>query len=161
MTENEPLTALLDRESAHYRIIDHLPEGRTEAASKLRGHALDAAAKCLVLRLKTGKARRYVLVVVPGDRRVDIAAVRDLYGSRNAAVAPAAVAERLTGCVCGAIPPFTFHPELDLVVDHGLTAQEEIFFNAGLLDRSLALRTADYLRVSRPRLEAVAASAEG
>ncbi|MEV0136582.1 YbaK/EbsC family protein [Dactylosporangium sp. NPDC050688] len=157
-TEPEPLTALLDRESAHYRIIDHLPEGRTEAASRLRGHPLGAAAKCLVLRLKTGKTRRYVLVVVPGDRRVDIAAVRDLYGSRNAAVAPADVAERLTGCVSGAIPPFTFHPELDLVVDHGLTGHDEIYFNAGVLDRSLALRTEDYLRVSRPRVGAVAAS---
>ncbi|WIM94519.1 YbaK/EbsC family protein [Actinoplanes oblitus] len=150
------LTTLLDEHEARYRVIDHPPEGNTEKASRLRGHPLDAAAKCLVVRVRTGKTRQHVLVVVPGDRRVDIAAVRDLYGCRSATVAPLDVAEQLTGSVSGAIPPFTFHPDLDLVVDPALLHHDEIFFNAGTLDRSYALRTDDYVRVMRPRLETVA-----
>jgi Ala-tRNA(Pro) deacylase len=156
----DDLTTLLDAQSARYRVIDHPAEGGTEAASRLRGHRLDAAAKCLVLRLRSGKSRRYVLAVVPGDRRVDIEAVRQLYGYRNATVASLEIAEQLTGCVSGAIPPFSFHPDLDLVVDPTLTHQEEIYFNAGVLDRSLAVRTDDYLRVSRPRLETVVVTVE-
>ena len=55
--------------------------------------------------------------------------------------------------------PFAFHPDLALIADPALQAHAEIFFNAARLDRSIALRTADYLRLAAPRLEAIAAPA--
>lgn len=47
--------ALLDGGAARYRLIDHASEGRTELVSALRGNALAAAAKCLVIMVKLGK----------------------------------------------------------------------------------------------------------
>ncbi|MFF5017223.1 YbaK/EbsC family protein [Streptomyces sp. NPDC001165] len=49
-----------------------------DLASELRGHPLDQAVKCLVVRVSTGRSRRYVLAVVPGDRRLDMTRVREL-----------------------------------------------------------------------------------
>jgi len=49
------LVALLDQHGARYRLIDHVPEGRTDIVSPLRGNALSQAAKCLVLMVKIGK----------------------------------------------------------------------------------------------------------
>ena len=43
------LIADLDASGAHYRLIEHAPEGRTELVSALRGHVLARAAKCLIL----------------------------------------------------------------------------------------------------------------
>jgi Ala-tRNA(Pro) deacylase len=47
------LIALLDKQGAHYRLIEHIPEGRTELVSAMRGNTLAQAAKCIVLMLKT------------------------------------------------------------------------------------------------------------
>ena len=59
----------------------------------------------------------------------------------------------LTQCVFGAIPPFSFHPELKLVVDPMLFQLEtEIVFNAGSLERSILLNVEDYGRIVQPEL---------
>ncbi|MNP84665.1 hypothetical protein D3C76_1840730 [compost metagenome] len=50
----------------------------------------------------------------------------------------------------GAVPPFTFHEELLLIVDRELTLNDEIVFNAGLLGTSIVLQTKDYFRVVTP-----------
>lgn len=77
----------LDLAGARYRLIDHPPEGRTELASALRGHDVALAAKCLIIRVGFGRKQAcYVLAVIPGDTRVDLAAVRN--PDRNAAQGP-------------------------------------------------------------------------
>jgi Ala-tRNA(Pro) deacylase len=89
------LIAELDAAGARYRLIEHAPEGRTEMVSALRGHALASAAKCLVLLVKIGKKQtRYVLAVVPGDARLDLAGVKALLGASYVAFADAGKAEQ-------------------------------------------------------------------
>ncbi|MFE0106049.1 YbaK/EbsC family protein [Streptomyces sp. NPDC059009] len=150
------LIGLLDEHGATYRVIEHAPQGATEEVSALRGNTLAQAAKCIVVMVKTGKkSKRYVLAVVPGDRRVDLNAVKALHAGTYVGFATQEVAERLAGSVSGTILPFSFDPELELVVDPALLGQEEIFFNAARLDRSLALRTADYREIAGPRTEAI------
>lgn len=151
------LIGLLDERGAAYRIIEHAEQGATEAVSALRGNTLAQAAKCIVVMVKIGKKeKRYVLAVVPGDRRVDLGAVKGLLAGTYAGFATPEVAERLAGSVSGTILPFSFDPELELVVDPALLVHEEIFFNAARLDRSLALRTADYTAVAEPRTADIA-----
>ncbi|MEE1755416.1 YbaK/EbsC family protein [Streptomyces sp. SP18CS02] len=153
----EKLIGLLDERGAVYRVIEHPAEGATEAVSALRGNTPAQAAKCIVVMVKTGKkTKRHVLAVVPGDRRVDLGAVKALLGGGYAGFATPEVAERLAGSVSGTILPFSFDPELELVVDPALLEQEELFFNAARLDRSLALRTADYVAIAEPRTEPIA-----
>ena len=52
--------------------------------------------------------------------------------------------------------PFSFNPELGLIVDPSLLENEEIYFNVARLDRSIALKTSDYVALARPRLEQIA-----
>ncbi|WP_330330471.1 YbaK/prolyl-tRNA synthetase associated domain-containing protein [Streptomyces sp. NBC_00536] len=157
MTTHDWLMGQLERSQARFRVIDHAPEGRTEPASLLRRHALAQAAKCLVVRVAlTRRTRRYVLAVVPGDRKVDLDGLRDMYRGTEASFATREVAERLAGSVSGSVVPFARDPELDLVVDPELLVHDEIFFNAARLDRSVALATADYVALARPRVEAIA-----
>jgi Ala-tRNA(Pro) deacylase len=147
------LLAWLDEQGVSYRLIDHAPEGRTELVSPLRGNALSQAAKCIVLLVKIGKkVTRYVLAVVPGDARVDLAAVRALMGATYLAFASPEIAERLAGSVTGTILPFSFSPELELVVDPSVLDNDELYFNAARLDRSMVLKASDYVAVARPRL---------
>jgi Ala-tRNA(Pro) deacylase len=140
-----------------FQRIEHAPEGRTEAASVLRGHPLSHAAKCLVLEVRYSRQpARYVNCVVPGDQRLDYEAIRGLLGGRSAHLARPSSAGQLTGCPMGAVTPFSFHPELDLVADSRLLEQPQVVFNAGRLDLSLSLTPEEYLRAARPRLASIA-----
>ncbi|MFD0852989.1 YbaK/EbsC family protein, partial [Actinomadura adrarensis] len=148
----------LDAAGARYRLIEHAPEGRTDAVSALRGNEVGHAAKCLIVMVKVGKKqRRYVLAVVPGDARLDLQAVKELAGGSYAGFAATEKAEELAGSVSGTVLPFTFHPDLELVADPALLKVPELFFNAGRLDRSMALVTEDYVRVAQPRVEPITA----
>ena len=152
------LIAYLDQHGASYRLIDHAPEGRTEVVSPMRGNSLAQAAKCIILLVKLGKkVTKYVLGVVPGDTRLDLAAVKALLGATYIAFATPEIAERLAGSAVGTVLPFAFNAELELIADPALLEHDELFFNAARLDRSLALKTSDYIRLARPRLAPIAA----
>jgi Ala-tRNA(Pro) deacylase len=153
----EQLLALLDAHGARYRLIDHAPEGRTEIVSVLRGNALSQAAKCIIVMVKVGKkVTHHVLAVVPGDARVDLDAIKKLFGGTYISFASQEIAERLSGCVAGTILPFAFNAELELIADPSLLANEELYFNAARLDRSMELNASDYVSLARPRLERIA-----
>ncbi|MEV6835795.1 YbaK/EbsC family protein [Streptomyces sp. NPDC051133] len=152
------LAALFRLAGARHRFIAHAPQGRTDLASSLRGHGLRQAAKSIVLRVAYGKRkRRYVLAVVAGDRRVDLAAVADLMGGTEASFAVRDVAEELTGSVSGSIAPFALcSTELEVLVDEELTTLDTIYFNTGRLDMSVELAVSDYLELARPAVAAIA-----
>jgi len=150
------LIALLDEHGAQYRLIDHPPEGRTDIVSPMRGNKLSQAAKCMVIMVKIGKKdTRWVLAVVPGDARIDLDAVKDLMRGTYVSMASTDKAESLAGSVSGTVLPFSFNPKLILIVDPSLLENEKIYFNAARLDRSLELRTADYVMIAKPRLERI------
>jgi len=157
METYDQLIVFLDHRGVRYRLIDHPPEGRTEIVSPMRGNALSQAAKCIIIMVKVGKrVTRYVLAVVPGDARVDLNAVKRLFGGTYASFASQDIAERLGGCVAGTILPFTFTSDLELIVDPSLLENDELYFNAARLDRSMVLRTNDYASLAKPRLERIA-----
>lgn len=157
MTAYARLIGLLTSGGARYRLIDHPPEGRTQEASMLRGNPDFKAAKCIVARVKLSKkTARYALVVIPGNRKADLGRLSELLGGMHATLALRETAEAMTGCVSGSIIPFSFHPELQLIVDPELLEQDEVFFNAARLDRSVALATEDYVTLAQPRIETVA-----
>ena len=152
----QKLIALLDQSGARHRVVEHAPEGQTELVSQMRGNLLSQAVKSLVVLVKIGKKEsRYFLVNIPGDRRADLNAVKALCGGTHVMFAPAEKARKLTGCEMGAVPPFSFDPNLTLVFDPALLEHEELVFNAGRLDRSIFLHKDDYLVIAKPTLAQV------
>jgi Ala-tRNA(Pro) deacylase len=157
------LIDLLEQHGAQYRLIDHPPEGRTEVVSPMRGNNLRDAAKCMILMVKLGKkTTKYVLAIVPGDRRVSLPAVKALFGATYVSFASAEIAERLAGSVARTILPFVLNgqSELELVADPSVGEANELFFNAARLDRSVALNSQDYFAITRPRIEQIAERAK-
>jgi Ala-tRNA(Pro) deacylase len=151
------LVALLSDAKAKFRVIEHEPEGRSEKISVIRGNRPEQAAKAMVLDVRGGGGgRRSVLAILPGNRKLDFNAVASLYEARKCGFASPESAEALTGCVMGAVPPFSLNPALSVVVDEDLLANATLFFNAGRLDRSMELDTQDWLTVARPRVARIA-----
>ena len=133
----DQLTALLDKHHAQYRLIDHKEEGRTEIVSSYRGNKLEQAAKCMVLVVHLGKKeKKYVLGVIPGDKQIDFDAVRKLFGASYVSFAPSDVAEELSGSVVGTVLPFSFRPDLELIVDPNTTDALRVQILNKLLDQT-------------------------
>ncbi len=154
------LVALLTETKAKFRVIEHAAEGKSEAISIIRGNRPDQAAKAMVLDVRGGGGgRRHVLAILPGSRKLDFAAVATLFEARKCGFASPETAQELTGCVMGAVPPFALNPELAIVVEQDLLANESLFFNAGRLDRSMELDTRDWLAVAKPRIARIASLA--
>jgi Ala-tRNA(Pro) deacylase len=85
-----------------------------------------------------------------------LTAVKALLSATYVSFASLDIAERLAGSVTGTVLPFAFSPELELIVDPSLLENDELYFNAARLDRSVVLNTRDYLTLAKPRIEGIA-----
>jgi len=154
---HEQLCALLDREGAIYRVIEHEAEGRTDVIAKIRGNRIEQSIKSIVLQVRLSKKENiYCLANVPGDCRIDFAGVKRYFSANSAAFAKPEKAQELTGCAIGAIPPFSFHDQLPVLADPLIQNNEEVIFNAGRLDRSIMMKLDDYIRIAEPVFVSIA-----
>lgn len=154
------LVALLSEAKATFRIIEHEAEGKSAEISVIRGNRPDQAAKAMVLDVRGGGGgRRHVLAILPGNRKLDFAAVATLFEARKCGFASPETAQALTGCVMGSVPPFALNSDLAIVVEEDLLANDTLFFNAGRLDRSMELDTRDWIAIAKPRVARIASRA--
>jgi Ala-tRNA(Pro) deacylase len=151
----DQIDELLRSGGARYRILEHPAEGKSEEVARIRGTTPGQGAKAMLCRSKHD-ADKFILAILPGDRKLDFRKVAEAAGLKKVTLATPDEATRETGCVIGAIPPFTFSPRIELIVDPSLVGDhDEIAFNAGRLDCSMVLNSQDYVRLAQPRLHPV------
>ncbi len=154
---HQQLRDLLDREGATYRVVAHPPEGHTEVIAKMRGNRIEQSVKSIVVQVRLSRKQNiYCLANVPGDCRIDFEGLKRHFQADSAAFASRAKAQELTGCVIGAIPPFSFNDQLQVLADPLILQNEEVVFNAGRLDRSIFMKLEDYLRIAKPQIVKIA-----
>jgi len=152
-TTHQRLIALLTAQGAQFRVVEHEAVGKCEAVSEIRGTHLGQGAKALVCKVKGHGVKKHVLAILAADQQADLSQLASHFGGIKASLASPAEVDDLTACVFGAIPPFSFHPQLTLVADPLLFERfDEIAFNAGLLEKSVIMNTDDYLRIAQPEL---------
>lgn len=146
------IVEVLQGQNIAFKVCEHEAEGRCEEVSKIRGNELGQALKALVIMAKLNrKDRRYYLVVLPADKSLDMNAIKKYSGAlEGVMLAPADRAKALTGCEMGAVLPFTFNKDLHLIVDPSIKNNQEIVFNAGVLDRSIFMNVDDYIKIANP-----------
>lgn len=150
---HQQLITLLTGQGARFRVMEHEAVGKCEAVSEIRGTDLRQGAKALVCKVKGNGVKKHVLAILAADLQADLSKLASHFGGLKASLASPAEVDTLTACVFGAIPPFSFHPDLALVADPLLCERfDEIAFNAGLLEKSVIMDTQDYLRIARPEL---------
>ena len=150
---HQQLITLLTEQGARFRVMKHEAVGKCEAVSEIRGTDLRQGAKALVCKVKGNGVKKHVLAILAADLQADLSQLASHFGGLKASLASPAEVSTLTACVFGAIPPFSFHPDLTLVADPLLFERfDEIAFNAGLLEKSVIMDTQDYLRIARPEL---------
>ncbi len=154
---HKQLCDLLDQQGAAYRVIEHEPEGRTEIIAKIRGNEIEQSIKSIVVQVRLNrKENLYCLANVPGDCRIEFDGIKRHFGADSVAFASREKAQVLTGCAIGAIPPFSFSDQLQVLADPLIRENEEVVFNAGRLDRSIFMSLEDYIRIAKPQFAHIA-----
>ena len=149
---HKQLRALLDKEGAAYRVVEHEPEGRTEMIARIRGNRIEQSIKSIVVQVRLNRKENiYCLANVPGDCRIDFNGIKSHFHADSVAFASRDKAQELTDCAIGAIPPFSFSDQLQVLADPLIQENEEIVFNAGRLDRSIFMKLDDYIRIAKPQ----------
>jgi Ala-tRNA(Pro) deacylase len=129
-----------------YTLLFHRPVFTSEEAAAVRGTPLASGAKALVLKADD----RFILAVLPADRKLDNRRLREQLGVRSLRFASREELLQLTGVPPGAVPPFGSLFGLPTYCDPALLQQTEINFNIGDNAVSMHLATQDYLRVENP-----------
>ena len=155
-TEVERVAGFLRQTGAEARVEEFSTGTPTAAAAaQAVGCKLGQIVKSLVFDCDG----RWVVVLVPGDRRADLEKIASAAGAKKARIAKPDEVVRATGFVAGAVAPFPL-PNVDRVfVDRGLLAHKHVWIGAGSPSHMAEIVPGDLIRLSRAQpMDAVEAA---
>ncbi len=139
------LEEYLREQGVWYRFVEKAETVHTVDASDATGIELHRITKNLVSKTRKGD---YALIVVPGDRRVDLKAAARALGVKNVRLLPFAEAEEISGYPPGGTPSVGHKTEMSVVLDSKLLEMETLYCGGGTRDRLLELRVEDIVRLN-------------
>ena len=142
------LQQLLAGSHVLFEVLRHEPVFTSAEAAAIRGTTLASGAKALVCKAD----ERFVMIVLPADRKLASKRIRQALGWRSLRFADRAEVAELTGLEPGSIPPFGSLFGLPTYCDERLAENERINFNAGDHAISISLAYRDWLQVEQPTL---------
>ncbi len=126
-------------------------------AARAAGAELDQIVKSLVFVCDG----RYVLALVPGDRRADPARVAAAAGVDRARIASAQQVEEATGFEPGSVAPFPLERVELVLVERRLLAHTHVWVGAGSPSHLAEVAPADVVRLTRGRAADLVAPVAG
>ncbi len=122
-----------------FEVVEHEAVRTSEEAAAVRGTRLSQGVKAMVIRIKAGGKKVFLVAALPADRRVDLAKLSERLKGELKLARPEEVLE-VTGCEVGGVPPFGHG--LPILFDSSVFAEPEVEFNAGLKTRSIKVSSA-------------------
>jgi Cys-tRNA(Pro)/Cys-tRNA(Cys) deacylase len=153
MAKGTPATVALGQAGVPFKLheYDYDPNAARIGMQAAEALGVDPARLLKTLMARAGNA--IVCVLVPSDSEVSLKKLAAAAGAKDAAMLPAAEAERITGYHVGGISPFGQKKRARVFVAQGALAHASIIVNGGRRGLQIELAPADLVRV----LEATAA----
>ena len=147
MTIEENIIALMKDKNIAYEIFEHEPVFTNPAMAEALSVSEAETVKSLVLTTKEG---RMIVLVLPGDKKVNWKQAAAGAGTKKVSFAkPEAVSEAV-GCEVGCVPPFGHFTTLDIYMDQDLTKKNFVYFNPGVHDKSFKIKAWDLKKLCNP-----------
>jgi prolyl-tRNA editing enzyme YbaK/EbsC (Cys-tRNA(Pro) deacylase) len=148
---------LLTSQNVWFETFEHEPVITSHEAAQTRSnYTLSQGAKSLILRIKKGSDKKFVMLVLPGDVRFDDTKIKNLLDVIDIRFAtPEEVSQITDGVLPGGIPPFGNLFNLEVFTDPILFENEKIIFNAGDRRFSVAMKSEDYKNIVNPQIESI------
>ncbi len=152
--ERDRLLEFLRGSGARFTLLEHSPVRTSSEAAAERGVELRSGVKALVFRdVQNG---RLVMVLIRGDRRVDLAKLKRALSSSDVRMANRKELLEATGCEPGSVHPFGNLFGLKVIMDSGFDV-ETVNFNAGTLTNSVNMALEEMVRLIGPSMADLAA----
>jgi Cys-tRNA(Pro) deacylase len=145
----ERVSTFLRQQGVEARVEEFL-EGTPTAADAARavGCKLGQIVKSLVFDC----GGRWVVALIPGDRRADAAKIARAVGVEKAKIASLEQVEKATGFVAGAVAPFPLPRVERVLVDRSLLSHKRVWIGAGSPSHMAEVSSADLVRLSRAQV---------
>lgn len=140
----EKIIGLLNSSHLQYQLLEHEPVYTCDQASQVRD--LPASMGMKTLLIKTNKS--YVLVVLPGNKKLDSKKLKKTIGVSDLSFARPEIVKEIMGCEVGACYPFGQLLDLQTIVDPKIKSSTAVAFNPGRHDRTIIMNSADYLSIT-------------
>jgi len=136
------LDEYLRKSGVWHRFINKPETIHTSDAAKAAGVDLRRLTKNLVSQTDQGEN---VLLIVSGDRKVDLKAAARVLSVRNVRLVAFDQAEKISGYSPGGTPSVGHKTKMRVVVDESLLQYDTVYCGGGTRDRLLQLRIEDII----------------
>ncbi|MDO8460905.1 MAG: YbaK/EbsC family protein [bacterium] len=144
----ESIISVLKSNNITYEELEHEPVYTSEQAARIRGLSLREGAKSLLLKTKD----RFVLAVLPGDKRLDSKKLKKKLSVKDLRFATPDEVKEIMGCEIGACYPFGNIIGIKPIVDQILAKNAFISFNPAVHNKSIKMKWIDYKNLVNPEL---------
>jgi Ala-tRNA(Pro) deacylase len=145
----EKIIGILKQQEVPYEVFEHEPVYTNPAMAAALKVSEAQTVKSLVL---TTREKAMVVLVLPGDRKVDWKKAAAGIGTKKVSFAKPEEVLAKVGCEVGCVPPFGQLAELPVFMDADITRQEYVYFNPGVHHKSYRIKSWDLKRLCRPKM---------
>ena len=139
------LESFLKENDVWHRFIEKTETIHTADASTVTGINLHRITKNLVSKTRE---KEYVLLIIPGDMRVNLKAAAKVLGTKNVRLMPFSEAEAISGYPPGGTPSIGHKTPMRVIIDQELEIFDTFYCGGGTRDRLLELKLDDVKRLT-------------
>ena len=130
-----------DDHGVAYRLIEHEPAGSAVDYHTVLGTRYEQMPKAVFLHYRGSDGSGFAILALQAHKRADLRRVATLLDARDVRLGSREQLRELTGCDWGELPPVGRLFGLPLLFDQDLLSEDELYFNAGSLTTSMAVRS--------------------
>src|SRR3954468_4851885 len=131
MAKGTPATSALEKAGIAFKLHEYDYDPNAERIGMQAADALGVSPSRLLKTLMTKAGGAVVCVLIASDREVSLKKLAAAAGTKDAAMLPAAEAERITGYHVGGISPLGQRKRVRVFIDAPAIAHPTVIFNGG------------------------------
>lgn len=147
MAKGTPATTALEKAGVAFTLHEYDYDPNADKIGLQAAEALGIAPERLLKSLMAKTGTQVVCVLVPSDREVSLKKLAVAAGTKDAAMLPAAEAERITGYRVGGISPFGQRKPPRVFIDDSVMVHTTILLNGGRRGLQIEIAPADLVRL--------------
>jgi Cys-tRNA(Pro)/Cys-tRNA(Cys) deacylase len=147
MAKGTPATVALEKAGIAFKLHEYDYDPNAERIGMQAADALGVSPQRLLKTLMAKAGGAVICVLIASDREVSLKKLAAAAGAKDAAMLPAAEAERITGYHVGGISPLGQKKRLRVFIDAAATAHPTIVFNGGRRGLQIEIALGDLVKL--------------
>jgi Cys-tRNA(Pro)/Cys-tRNA(Cys) deacylase len=158
MTQKTNAARLLDQMGIRYELREYEMDPEDLAAEAVAAKIGLPPGQLFKTLVAQGDRHGICMAAIPGDTELDLKALASASGDRKIHLVPVKDLQKLTGYIRGGVTALAAKKAYPVYADKSIERFDTVSISAGIRGLQILLAPADYLRVTRATLAAIAHS---